>query len=99
MKNEQKLFKLSFPAKGAYISPARMAISSLAAQADFSVQDIQEIKKMFSEACRSAIEQAYAHHPEKRQSLNVECSVEDSRMNIAIHAKGVKIDLQKERSA
>lgn len=98
MEKHKKNFKLNFPASGKYISPARLAISSLASQSDFSVQEIQDIKKMFSDACKCAIEQAYGHgSPEKNRSLMVECSVADDKMNIAIAGKGVKISIEKEK--
>jgi anti-sigma regulatory factor (Ser/Thr protein kinase) len=98
MKKKVSKFKINFPASGKYISPSRLAISSLASQADFSVEEIQEIKHIFSNACRCAIEQSFGGKDRKEsRSLMVECAVDDNKMNIGIAGKGFRIDLQKEK--
>ncbi len=99
MKKETKNFTLYFPAKANYIAPARLAISSLAAQSDFSVQEIEDIKKMFSDACSNAIVQAYSENAKAKDlNLSVDCSMDDKKLNIAISGKGLHIDLKKERA-
>jgi anti-sigma regulatory factor (Ser/Thr protein kinase) len=98
MQKKTSKFKINFPASGKYISPSRLAISSLASQADFSVEEIEDIKQIFSNACRCAIEQSFGGKDRKEsRSLMVECAIENDKMNIGIEGKGFRIDLHKEK--
>lgn len=97
MKKKQSI-KIDFPANEKYFSPARLAISGLANQADFSVQEIEEIKNSFSEACQLALNNAYFEEkPDKR--LTVQCQVNKNVLSFSIRNNGVEINITKKRSA
>ncbi|MFC1518057.1 ATP-binding protein [Candidatus Margulisiibacteriota bacterium] len=91
-------FKLEIPASKQCLSSARLAISGLANQADFSVQEIQEIKKAFSEACRIAIDNAYLEQ-KNDSKLAIHCQVNKNKLTLAVRNKGIEIDIKKSRHA
>lgn len=85
---------MNIPASYKYLSPARLAISGLANQAKFSVQEIEEIKRAFSDACKMAINHAYQEDiPDKH--ISIECSLSKKALDLKVKNSGLKIDLQK----
>ncbi len=94
---KSKKFKIHFTAAEKYISPARLAIAGLAAQENFSVQEIQEIKNIFSKACECAIDQAYPKAGKPPEKLEVDCSMDGKKLDISIASKNFSIDLHKVR--
>jgi serine/threonine-protein kinase RsbW len=52
------LMKMSVPGKPEYIVTVRMAVASMASQAGFDIEAIEDIKVAVSEACSNTVEHA-----------------------------------------
>jgi stage II sporulation protein AB (anti-sigma F factor) len=71
------------------VALARLAVAQMAAQAGFSLNEIEEIKVAVSEAVSNAVIHGYPDH--KSGWITVECRVEGRELTIAIEDWGVGI--------
>ena len=93
---DRSLVKIDIPAALEFLPPARLAISGLANQANFSVQEIQEIKDAFSDACRFALQNAYSQE-ETNNKLSVKCHVSKEELKICIEHEDINICIKRKR--
>jgi anti-sigma regulatory factor (Ser/Thr protein kinase) len=94
MKNRKEKFKLDFPGKREYLSSACLTVSGIANQAEFSVKEIQELKKAFFDATKIALDNAYANG-QSEPHLTVFGEREKGQLKLTIQNEDFKIALQK----
>lgn len=85
------LFKFSVPGKPEYVGTIRMAISSLANQAGFDVEAIEDIKVAVSEACNNAL----CHRSTGGGDYEVECEVTQGKLTVSVSDKSGGFDVEK----
>ena len=84
--NNDDLIRLSFPVNPAYVSSARLTVSSIANRIRFEIDEIEDIKTAVSEACTYIIKRAAAIQGScfeicfapKAEELSVEIVAEDN---------------------
>ena len=59
--NNSDAIKLSFPVNPAYVSSARLTVSSITNRISFDIDEIEDIKTAVSEACIFIIKRSAAH--------------------------------------
>lgn len=59
--NNTDLIRLSFPINPAYVSSARLTVSSIANRINFDIDEIEDIKTAVSEACTYIIKRSTAY--------------------------------------
>ncbi len=86
------LFKFSVPGKPEYVGTIRMAISSLANQAGFDVEAIEDIKVAVSEACNNAL----CHRTTGGGGdYEVVCEITDDRITVSVSDRSGGFDMSK----
>lgn len=85
---ENKL-SLTFSSVAENVGIARMLIASISAQLDLSLNDIEELKVVVSEAVSNAIIHGYRNDPEKLVSLDIE--FKDELLRIIVRDQGCGI--------
>lgn len=92
---KKRKLKLTIPISNKFISSARLAISGLANQANMPIDDIEKIKNALTDACKTAIENAYAKD-KKDKYLNISCSYDQKSFDVSVQNKGIKINIKKQ---
>lgn len=59
--NNADLIRMSFPVNPAYVSSARLTVSSIANRINFDIDEIEDIKTAVSEACTYIIKRSTAY--------------------------------------
>jgi len=72
---------LSLPVNAAYVSAARLTVSSVANRMGFSIDEIEDIKTAVSEACTFIIKKA---HSDSRNEFRISLLLEADTMEICI---------------
>lgn len=85
------LIKFSVPGKPEYVGTIRIAISSLANQAGFDVEAIEDIKVAVSEACNNAL----CHRTTGGGDYEVVCEVTDDKLTVSVSDKSGGFDIEK----
>lgn len=80
---------LTFTSIAENVSIARMLIASIGAQLDLSLNDIEELKVVVSEAVSNAIIHGYQNDPEKLVTLEIEFN--DGLLQIIVRDQGCGI--------
>ena len=91
----KKTVKLSIPNSSEFVSVVRLAVSSVAARMDFSVEDLEDIKIALSEACTNAVQYAYGS---KSGQVDITCHLMDDKLEIEIQDQGCGFDITKLKS-
>lgn len=91
--NKNKL-ALNFSSIPENVGIARMLIASIGAQLDLSLNDIEELKVVVSEAVSNAIIHGYRNDPEKFVALEIECAAESLQIIIRDQGCGIS-DVEK----
>ncbi|MEA4902431.1 anti-sigma F factor [Desulfitobacterium sp.] len=87
MKNN--FLTLTFSSIAENVSISRMLIASIGAQLDLSLNDIEELKVVVSEAVSNAIIHGYQNNPEKNVTLEIEYNPE--KLQITVRDEGCGI--------
>ena len=87
---KRNLLELKFSSLAENVSITRMLIASVGAQLDLSLNDIEELKVVVSEAVSNAIIHGYANEPDKLVYLTVEQNLEN--LKIIVRDQGCGID-------
>lgn len=80
---------LTFSSLAENVSIARMLIASVGAQLDLSLNDLEELKVVVSEAVSNAIIHGYQNDPEKLVSLEIEFNPELLRIIVRDQGCGI----------
>jgi stage II sporulation protein AB (anti-sigma F factor) len=83
-------FHLGFLSRPENVGLARIAVAALAGQADFSLNDLEEIKVAVSEGVSNAIIHGYRNRPDGW--VEVEAWLEAGELRIAIEDRGVGME-------
>jgi stage II sporulation protein AB (anti-sigma F factor) len=83
-------FRLGFLSRPENVGLARLAVATLAAQADFSLNDLEEVKVAVSEAVSNAIIHGYRNRPDGW--VDVEAWLEAGELRVAVEDHGVGIE-------
>lgn len=75
---------LTFPAKGEYISLARLTTSSVASKEGFNIDDIEDLKVSIGEACNIILENTSIS---SEQNIVIDYMVDVEALNISIKAR------------
>lgn len=86
------ILKLSIPGKPEYVGMVRLAISSLANNAGFDIEAIEDIKVAVSEACTNVVCHGQMN---QSQSYQVSCELGDDKMVISVIDEGNGYDIEK----
>lgn len=81
--------ELKIPAQNEYVGVARLAIAGVASRLKFTVDEIEDIKIAFSEACANAVQYAYGgENPAK--TIDIACDLNGGVLHIEVtdHGKG-----------
>ena len=84
---DSRWFRLECSSAVANIGVARIAVAALAAQAGFSVEDIEEIKVAVSEAVTNAIVHGYGGRADA--SVAVSAMLAQQRLTVTVSDRGV----------
>lgn len=87
MKNN--ILTLTFSSIAENVSISRMLIASIGAQLDLSLNDIEELKVVVSEAVSNAIIHGYQNDPEKNVTLEIEYNSEKLRITVRDEGCGI----------
>lgn len=87
MKNN--ILTLTFSSIAENVSISRMLIASIGAQLDLSLNDIEELKVVVSEAVSNAIIHGYQNDPEKNVTLEIEYNPEKLRITVRDEGCGI----------
>lgn len=74
------LLKFSIPGKPEYVGVVRLAVSSAANCAGFSMEAIEDIKVAVSEACTNVVQ----HGSTEENCYEVECRIEEDKLIILV---------------
>ncbi|HVJ48398.1 anti-sigma F factor [Desulfitobacterium sp.] len=80
---------LTFSSIAENVSIARMLIASIAAQLDLSLNDIEELKVVVSEAVSNAIIHGYQNDPNKLVILEIEYDTEALQISVRDQGCGI----------
>ncbi len=72
---------IKIPGKPEYLTMVRLAIGSIAKNAGFDVDDIEDIKNAVEEACKNVSCHGFEKHADQYE---VACAVEEGRIEIAV---------------
>ena len=72
---------LSLPVNAAYVSAARLTVSSVANRMGFSVDEIEDIKTAVSEACTFIIKKA---HSDNKNEFKISLMMDNGAMEIQV---------------
>lgn len=86
---KRNLLDLKFSSLGENVGIARMLIASVGAQLDLSLNDIEELKVVVSEAVSNAIIHGYANHPDKLVQLIIEQNAEALKIIVKDEGCGI----------
>mgnify|MGYP000002603648 CR=1 FL=1 len=86
---KKNLFELKFSSLAENVGIARMLIASIAAQLDLSLNDIEELKVVVSEAVSNAIIHGYANEPDKFVYLTIEHNLETLKIIVRDEGCGI----------
>lgn len=89
--NQMRLEFLSIPANVAF---ARVTVAAFAAQLDFTLSDLEEIKVAVSEAVGNAIIHGYRNLPDKLITIRAALTVDSLELRVEDDGKGIK-DIKK----
>lgn len=81
------MIRMSFPADSGYILAVRLAVSAVAEQMGFNMDDIEDIKEVSTEGCNIL----FSCHPE---SVNISMTVQEDALDMDIRAKAFKESTQ-----
>ncbi|WP_425800304.1 anti-sigma F factor [Desulfitobacterium sp. Sab5] len=87
MKKNQ--FALTFSSTAENVGIARMLIASIGAQLDLSLNDIEELKVVISEAVSNAIIHGYGNRSEELVSLDIKYDEEALRITVRDRGCGI----------
>lgn len=86
-------FKLTVPGKPEYVGAVRLAISSVANNAGFDIEAIEDIKVAVSEACTNIVQHGKAGAERGEQiEYKVDCEICDDRLCISVEDDGEGYD-------
>ncbi len=83
IKNQLKLSFMSIPEN---VALARVAVAAFAAQLEFTLEDIEEIKVAVSEAVSNCIIHGYENDP--NHTVNIVCTIYDDLLEILVEDEG-----------
>lgn len=86
IKNQMKLTFMSIPEN---VPLARVTVAAFAAQLEFTLEDLEEIKVAVSEAVSNSIIHGYKNDP--NQSVSVICTIYPETFEISVEDNGVGI--------
>lgn len=78
------LLKFSVPGKPEYVAMVRMAVSALANNIGFDIEQIEDIKVAVSEACTNVV----CHCPKQQSCYEVFCELSESKIAISVADQG-----------
>ncbi len=81
---------LEFSSRRENVAFSRIAVAALAAQLDFTLSDLEEIKVAVSEAVTNAIIHGYENHPDCMVRLEIKIVEEFMEIEIIDTGKGIK---------
>jgi len=87
-------FKLVVPGKPEYICAVRLAISSLANNAGFDIEAIEDIKVAVSEACTNIIMHGHNNKEMEYLEYEVRCEIFNNKLSISVEDEGKGYDLK-----
>lgn len=87
IKNQMKLSFMSVPEN---VPLARVTVAAFAAQLEFTLEDLEEIKVAISEAVSNSIIHGYKNDP--NQSVDVICTIYPETLEISVEDNGVGIE-------
>lgn len=87
IKNQMKLTIMSIPEN---VPLARVTVAAFAAQLEFTLEDLEEIKVAVSEAVSNSIIHGYKNDP--NQSVSVTCTIYPETLEISVEDNGVGIE-------
>ena len=87
IKNQMKLTIMSIPEN---VPLARVTVAAFAAQLEFTLEDLEEIKVAVSEAVSNSIIHGYRN--DQNQSVSVTCTIYPETLEISIEDNGVGIE-------
>lgn len=86
-------FKLMVPGKPEYVGAVRLAVSSLANNAGFDIEAIEDIKVAVSEACTNIVRHGNVELKEGEHiEYSVTCQICDDRLSISVEDNGAGYD-------
>lgn len=87
-------FKLMVPGKPEYVGAVRLAISSLANNAGFDIEAIEDIKVAVSEACTNIVRHGNVELKEGESiEYEVTCQISDDKFSISVEDNGAGYDV------
>jgi stage II sporulation protein AB (anti-sigma F factor) len=81
--------ELRFPSIADNVGVSRVAVAAFAAQLDFTVPEIEELRVALSEAVSNAVIHAYAA---ERGIVEVRCELRDNTLTLVVRDRGCGID-------
>lgn len=84
-------FRLELPARPENVALVRVAVGSLAAQLDFTLSDLEEIRVATSEAFSNAVLHAYPSDTPGSGTVTVEAGIEGDALEVSVADRGVGI--------
>ncbi len=86
-------FKLIVPGKPEYVGAVRLAISSLANNAGFDIEAIEDIKVAVSEACTNIVRHGNMENSDSSDiEYRVSCEICEDRLSISVEDDGAGYD-------
>lgn len=86
-------FKLIVPGKPEYVGAVRLAISSLANNAGFDIEAIEDIKVAVSEACTNIVRHGGVENSEQIDiEYEVACEICEDKLSISVKDEGAGYD-------
>lgn len=82
----------TIPGQPKYATMVRLAVGSIATEAGFSVEDVEDIKVATEEACKSICCHGNEGFPSK---MEIECEVEEGRLEVKVVDKSEGISTEK----
>lgn len=86
-------FKLMVPGKPEYVGAVRLAVSSLANNAGFDIEAIEDIKVAVSEACTNIVRHGNVELKEGEHiEYEVTCEIGEDKLSISVEDSGAGYD-------
>lgn len=82
--------KMEMTSRGENIAFARVAVAAFAAQLDFTLAEIEEIKVAISEAVSNCVIHGYQNRPD--EMIVIAMSIEENRLQMSVEDFGIGIE-------
>lgn len=82
--------KMEMTSRSENIAFARVAVAAFAAQLDFTLAEIEEIKVAISEAVSNCVIHGYQNRPD--ETVSIDMSIDDNRLIVSVEDFGVGIE-------